>query len=103
MVSVTAKLQWGSPVHAIAVARSGFASTGKPIAASAAVTSPTRASGTFARMAFCCFVNRTSAPASVARSAIARSWSACTIPSGTGTPTWNIPGCYCSWTPMWSA
>ena len=46
-VSVTEKLQCGSPVQAIAVARRRLTSSGKPISASAARVASTSASGTF--------------------------------------------------------
>src|SRR5438552_13931504 len=70
-VSVTEKLQCGSPVQAIEAARTWFTSSEKPISSSSVNAASTSASGTFARMKFCWRVMRTSPPRRSARSATA--------------------------------
>ena len=86
-VSVTEKLQCGSPVQAIERPRRRLTSSGKPISASARDVSSTRASGTFVTTKFCWRVTRTSPPTRSARSATAIIWSPETRPRWTGTPT----------------
>jgi hypothetical protein len=81
LVSVTEKLQCGSPVQAIDAARTGFTSSGKPISSSWATVSSTRSSGTSVTTKFCWRVTRTSPPRSSASSATAISWSPVTRPT----------------------
>src|SRR4051812_4198473 len=85
-VSVTEKLQCGSPVQPTERPRTWLTASEKPMPSSSAMTPGTLSSGTLAMRKFCCRVMRTSAPARSTRSATAIIWSPEISPRCTGTP-----------------
>ena len=102
-VSVTEKLQCGSPVQRDrAGADRVDRRAGSRAPRAARRRRSTSPAGTPVRTKFCCRVMRTSRPLRRRARRARSSASPLTSPTWTGTPTRRSPSCFCGPTPMWS-
>ena len=101
-VSVTEKLQCGSPVQAIALPQTGFVSSGKPIAGELVRDAlGLRLGDADQDQVLLARDPDVARPTASARSAIAISWSPEISPRRIGTPIEQSPGSRCGWMPRW--